>query len=161
MFLAGTPTPSFVNASATANTFGSSGGLLAVLVVVGLYSIAALLLAQVVGPWLARSGLLAALSDRVLRSVEFAAKGVAASAVLAAIGLPVALLATAEASTQFAVARWAGIAIAGYATLVVVGWLADRSVTAFIEAHPEYEAWGDIFDASDGDESPEPAAADD
>jgi len=101
--------------------------------------------AQFVAPWIARSDTL----DRVLggfaQSFVYAIKGAAASAVLLVAATPAYLVLTADPGTRQVAAKWVGIALGGYLALNVVGWLADRAVTAYIHAHPHAEEWADLW----------------
>lgn len=150
-----TPTPGFQNAS---SSFASSFDLVGPLVVV-LYVIGALLAAQFVAPWLGQSELLARVAGRVVASIQYAIKGIAATAVLVVAALPVYFVVTADGETR----GLAGLVIAGgiaaYCTLVGVGWLADRAVTRFIDAHPDYEEWDDIVSADEADDDADPEVA--
>lgn len=150
----------WANASSDmASSFGTTAEL-AVLVVVALYVIGALLAAQVVSPWLAQSALLSVAGRRFVESLQYAVKGVAATAVLLLVAAPVYLLATADGGTRGAALTWLGVAVAGYVGLVVAGWLADRAVAAFIDAHPDATEWADLFPEADGDADLEPAEED-
>lgn len=152
-----TPTPAFGEAlnmtSGYANAFDLSGVL-----ILGIYVLVALVAAQAFLPWLARSDALTGAAQRFLQSLVYAVKGVAASITLLAIAAPAWFIMQADSGTREVALRWGGYIIGGYLFLVVVGWLADRAVAAFIDAHPDYESFSDIWpEAPDEDETPEVA----
>lgn len=118
-------------------------------IVVVLYVFGALLAAQFVAPWLARSQLLSRVWTYLGDSLAYAMKGVAATAVLVVIAMPVYLLATADGGTRGVALQLLAAAAGGYLAMVVVGWLADHAVAAFLKAHPEYEEWDDLFGTPD------------
>lgn len=152
-----TPTAGFENASAgVANGFADATGLGPV-VVIGLYIVGTLLAAQFVAPWLARSRWLSRAGGGLLTSLVFALKGLGATAALALAAAPVFLLWQADGGTRELALRYVGYAVAGYLALVLVGWLADRAVAAFVEAHPDAEALGDLLPESE-DDDPEAVA---
>lgn len=150
------PTPTetpqeYANASAG---FASSMGLaegFAPLALLLIYAIGALMAAQFVAPWLASSQLLSDLFGELVTSVELAIKGLGATAVLAITATPIYFVATAEPSTKVVALEVVAAGIGVYVFLVVAGWLADRAVTAFIDAHPTHDEWADIFPDEEGD----------
>jgi hypothetical protein len=131
------------NASFTSGLADSTGPALIVLLL--LYVVGALLAAQFVAPWLARSELLSAIISKLFNSIFYVFKGLAVTAVLAFTALPVYFLATADKGTRSMALEAVGVLLAGYVALFVIGMLADRAVTAFIDAHPELDEWADIF----------------
>lgn len=146
----GTPTPGgFNNASASINGgFADMSGLMPVLLI-GLYIIGALLAAQFVAPWLARSSLLGTVGDAILSAIGYAIKGSAAVAVLAVAALPAYLVLTVDASTRGVALRWVAYGVAAFAGLVAVGWLADRAVARYIKAHPNVDSWAELWESDD------------
>jgi hypothetical protein len=142
------------NASFTSGFADSTG--LAPIVLLLLYVVGALLAAQFVAPWLARSKLLSDSISKLFTSLFYALKGLAVTAVLAVTALPVYFLATADKGTRSMALEAVGLLLAGYAALVVIGMLADRAVAAFIDTHPELDEWADIF--SDKEEDTEAVA---
>lgn len=138
--------------SGVTNSFGTPTELIPVLVLV-LYAVGALLAAQFVAPWLAKSQLLSSVAGRALQSLHYALKGVGATAVLALVAAPVYFMATADGNTRGLALEVIGLAAAAYVVLVVLGWLADRAVTAFFDAHPEYDGLDDIFPDEPDDET--------
>lgn len=163
-----TPTPTPVptaeplaNASSSINGgFASSVGVTGPLVI-GLYIVGALLAAQFVAPWLAKSRLVSRVSDRVVASVNYAIKGLAATAVLGVLAAPVYLVATSDGQTQGVVLQAIAVLAVAYIALVGIGWLADRAVTAFLNAHPEHDEWSDLFpDTPDEDDLTSPEVGD-
>lgn len=151
-----TPTPaptatgeSLNNASMSINSsFGDATGLGPVVILL-LYIVGALLAAQFVAPWLAQSNYLSRLAGGLVASLEYAIKGFASTAVLSLVGLPAYLIATADAGTRGAALTTIAGGVAGYVILAGIGVLADRAVTAFIEAHPDLDEWGDLFPEKD------------
>lgn len=141
------PTPTNVtleNASMSVQTgFADATGLGGVVIFL-LYIIGALLAASYVAPWLAKSRLLSRTGARIADSMEYAIKG-AASAVLAVAAAPVYLLTQLDAGTRGVALRYFGYAIVTYIVLVIVGWLTDRAIRAFVDAHPEIDALGDLL----------------
>lgn len=157
--IAATETPQeFANASSITGGFADSSGLGPVIVFL-VYIVAVLFAAQFVAPWLANSSLLNRLGSGFLDTVVYAIKGLATTAVLAVAALPVWVVAQADAGTRAVAFRYVGFAIAAFVGLAVIGWLADRAVAKFIEAHPDYESWGDIWSGEEDDVA-EPEAAD-
>lgn len=146
--MSATPTATPVPYDNAANSidagFASSMGLTGPLVFV-IYAVGVLLAAQFVAPWLATSQLLSGMAGRILESMALAIKGLASTAVLVVVALPAWFLLTAEPSTKGLAAEVVGYGIAAYIALVVLGWLADRAVTAFLDAHPDYDEWDDLF----------------
>jgi uncharacterized protein with PQ loop repeat len=132
------------------NGFGSAFGLMPAVLLV-LYIVGVLLAAQFVAPWLAKSELLTSVAGRFVESIEYAVKGFAASAVLAVAALPVYFLANADGGTRGIALKAITIIAAAYVSFVIIGWLADRAVTAFIDAHPEVNEWGDLFPEEEPD----------
>jgi len=133
------------------NGFASSFGLRYATIAV-LYVVGALLAAQFVAPWLARSEMLSRVTGGFVWTAVYAIKGAAASAVLLVAAAPAYFVATMDSGTRGFALEAIGIAVAGYIALVVVGVLADRAASAFLDAHPTYDEWGDVFGASEGDE---------
>ena len=150
-----TTTPA--NLSAAQNNivggFGDAFGLTPVLLL-AVYALAILVAAQFALPWLAKSRLVSQTGRRILLSIHYAMKGVAATVVIGLTAAPVYVVATADAGTRGVAMRWVGYAVAGYGALVLLGWLADRAVTRAIDAHPDYDSWGDVWG---GDEEPDAA----
>lgn len=150
--MSGTPTPTpgeLANASSSINSgFASSYELGGVLVIV-LYIVGALLAAQFVAPWLAQSQLLGTIGNAIFSALAYAIKGLAAVGVLALAALPGYLLLTADVSTRGVALKWVGYAVGAFAALVVVGWLADRAVARFIEAHPDVDSWAELWESDD------------
>jgi len=148
-----TPTGSFAHASTNiSSSFADATGL-GPAVVLLLYVVGALLAAQFVAPWLAQSELLSDVAGGLVASAEYAVKGVGATAVLLVGALPVYFLATADGGTQGLALEAVGVLLAGYIALVGIGMLADRAVTAFIDAHPDVDEWGDLFPEDESTEA--------
>lgn len=148
-----TETPEMLNAT---SGFADSTGLAGPVIVV-MYIVAVVAISGVIAPWAARSELLTRVGGGVVQSLEYAIKGLAASAAALAFGYPVYWVATAEGDTQgLALTVIAGL-VGIYLALVVIGWIADKAVQRFIDAHPDYEEWGDLFPEADDEEGGEPA----
>jgi hypothetical protein len=81
----------------------------------------------------------------LVKTIEYAIKGLAASAVLFVIAAPVYLLASTDNQTRGFALEVIGIGVIAFLVLAGIGWLADRAVSAFIDAHPDYEEWRDLF----------------
>jgi len=142
------------NASVATNSlaFGGDGfGPIALLLV---YILVALVAAQFVAPWLASSRLLSGVGAHIVQSLRYAIKGIAATAVLALGGIPGYYLVTADGAARGVALEVIGALLGAYVLLTVIGVLADRAVSAFIEAHPEYDAWGDLFPGEESDAEP-------
>lgn len=152
-----TPTPEFMNAT---SGFADSSGLFGLIVVFLLYAGVALLAAQFLAPWLANSRLISRLGHGIGRSIVYALKGLGASAALAIVAGPVYLLAQVDSGTRAVALRYVGYAVAGYLALVAIGWLADRAVAAFIDAHPDYDEWADLFPDDEDESEPEVTTGD-
>lgn len=152
---------SIANASTSLNAgMASSFDLVGPLVFV-VYIVGALLAAQLVAPWLAESRLLQPVSERLKQSLSYAIKGIGATAVLALVGAPIYLVATSDGESQgLALSVLAGL-VGVYMALVVIGWLADRAVTRFIDAHPEYDSWEEMWEGEDDATEAAPTAGDD
>jgi len=146
--MAPTPTPTpdtFQNASSGISSgFGNAMDLGPVVLLV-LYAVGFLLAAQYIAPWAARSELLSRLGSGLGRSILYAVKGVAASAVITITALPIWVAWRMDAGTRGVALEYVGYAVGGYVILIVVGRLADTAVSKFIEAHPEYDEWSDLF----------------
>lgn len=141
------------NASAnTLNGFADMTGLAGPIVVV-LYIVCAMLAVQVLAPWVASSRLVERAGQRVVHAFQYAIKGVAASAVLLIAAAPVYFVATADGETKGLALEAVAMAVAGFLGLVVVGWLADRAVAAWLNAHPEYDEWADLFPEEESEEA--------
>lgn len=153
-----TETPANLSAASSSiqNGFADASGLTPVLLFV-VYALAFLVVAQFALPRLAKSRLVSKTGRRVLLSVHYALKGVGATIVIGLTAAPVYFVATAEPGTRGVAMRWLGYAVAGYAALVILGWLADRAVTRAIDAHPDYDSWGDIWPSDEEPESAEVA----
>lgn len=146
-----------LNNASMANSFNSTGGLVEGMIILLVYIVVVMVAAQIVAPWLADLEVLSAAVGRFLSSVAYAVKGLAASAVLTVLALPVWLFATADGETQGLALEVVAVVIGAYIALVIVGVLADRATAAFIDAHPEYEEWADIFPEESEDAEVEPA----
>lgn len=140
---------SIANASTSLNSAFGSANELGIPLLLVLYGVGALLAAQFVAPWVAQSQLLTTVGGRLVESIEYAIKGVTAVGVLALLALPFHFVATADADTQGLALTAVGVVIVAYAILVGVGWLADRAVGRFVEAHPEADEFGDLFPEDD------------
>lgn len=156
-----TPTTTPANETLANASSGITSGFadatgLGPIVLLLLYVVGALLAAQFVAPWLAKSELLSSVAGGLLGSLSYAIKGFASTAVLAVAALPVYFLATADGGTRGMALEAVGLLAAGYVALVIIGMLADRAVSAFIDAHPEIDEWADMF--PDEEESAEAVA---
>jgi len=137
------------NASFTSGFADSTG--IAPLVLLLLYVVGSLLAAQFVAPWLAKYKLLSSVAGGLHRSLSYAIKGFASTAVLAVAALPVYFLATADKGTRGLALDAVALMLAGYVALVIIGMLADRALSAFIDAHPDIDDWTDIFPDEEGE----------
>lgn len=141
-----TPTPELQNATADVATgFASSEHLVGPMLLILIYAVGALGAAQYLAPHLAQSRLLERAGKRVTAVVVFALKGAAASAVLAVVALPAYLLLTVDGETRGVALEYLWLAAVAFVALACIGWLADRAVTAYIDAHPDHEEWADLF----------------
>lgn len=158
-----TTTAGFQNASmGMTNGFGSTGDLFPVFVLV-VYAVAVLAVANFAAPGLARSRVASRLGAGVVAFFGYVLKGVVASAVLTVAALPVYYVATMDPSGRGIALEVVGYGVAGLAALAVVGWLADRAVARFIDAHPDYDSWEDLWGSADEPDDPdlgEPEVAD-
>jgi len=156
-----TPTPNTIqNASnGLSGGFASSTDLGPVVLIV-MYAVGFLLAAQYVAPWAARSELLSRVGSGLGQSVLYAIKGVAASAVMTITALPAWVVWQLDAGTRGVALEYLGYAIGGYVVLMAVGWAADTVVSTFIEAHPEYDEWSDLFPDAPDDELADAEAGD-
>lgn len=155
--IAATETPHQIE-NATSG-FADSTGLFGPVVLVLVYALAVMVAAQWLAPWIAESSLLSRLGAGVVETIVYAIKGLATTAVLAVAALPFWFVSQADPGTRSAAFRYGGYAIVAFVGLVVVGWLADRAVTKFIEAHPDYEEWGDLWHESEDEELTDPEAS--
>lgn len=153
-----TPTPTgipFENASSSIQTGFADGTGLGGIIIILLYIIGALLAARHVAPWLAQSRFITRTGTQIATSFVYAIKGVAATAVLAAAAAPVYLLTQVDGSTRGIALRYIAYAAVAYISLVVIGWLADRAVTAFVNAHPDIDTIDDLIPEPRDDEPPD------
>lgn len=147
-----TATPGLDNASmGVASSFGSAGSMFPIIAFI-VYVVAVIVVAQFLAPWAAKSRFVSRASRRLVRTVGYALKGLVASAVLAVLAAPVYVVATADAGTRGVAIEWLGYGLAAFLALAVIGWLAERAVVAFIDAHPDYDDWDDFWG---GDEDPD------
>jgi len=109
-------------------------------------------------PALAEYRIIGRVVTRFGTAFGYALKGLVAVVVLGVLSAPITVLATADASTRTYILEYAAIAIGGFVGLAVVGYIADYAVARYIDAHPEYEAFSDIF--PDSDETEAEVAAD-
>lgn len=154
-----TPTPTTTsewgNASMSlTDGFASTTGLGGI-VALTMYIVVAILAVAVLAPWLAQYRLPTRLARAFGSSVEYAIKGLATTAALAITAAPVYLLATTNGETQRNVGLVIGGLVAAYISLVAIGWLADQAFQRFIDAHPEFDSWDDMW------ETPEDADVED
>lgn len=147
-----TANESIANASPEITSgFASSMGLSGV-VVLAVFVVTTLVVAQFAAPWLAKSELLSKVGAGFLTSFSYAIKGFTATVVLAGLAFPVYYLTVmADESTRGMVLDVVGTLLLGYVALVVIGVLADRAVSSFIDAHPRIDEWGDLFPGEDDD----------
>lgn len=140
----------FSNATADVSSgFAAADGLFPILLIVVIYATAALLAANFVAPWLAKSTVLGRVGSILTSAFEYAIKGLATTAVLCIVALPAYLLLTVDASTRATGLKWAGYALAAVLILIGIGQLADRAVARFINAHPDAESWSELIGSED------------
>jgi len=146
-----------INATTTAGTelqnasadmtaaFGDASGIALPGIIIVVYIVGALLAAQFIAPWLAQSDTLERFAGGLAHSLVYAIKGAAASAVLLVIATPAYFALTMDAGTRGLALRGIALLLGGYVVLNVVGWLADRAVGIYIDAHPTAEEWADLW----------------
>jgi len=138
------------NASADiTGAFGNATGLAVPAIIVLVYIVGALLAAQFIAPWLAQSDSLERVAGGLAHSLVYAIKGAAASAVLLVVAAPAYAVLTMDAGTRGLALRGIALLLGGYVVLNVVGWLADRAVGIYIDAHPTAEEWADLWPDTD------------
>lgn len=148
-----TQTPEVLNAT---QGFADSTGLGGPILVVA-YIVAVVAISGVIAPWAAQSKFLTRIGGGIAQSLEYAIKGLAASAAALAVGYPIYWVGTADGDTQgLALTLMAGL-LAAYVALVAIGWIADKAVQRFIAAHPDIDEWDDLFPESDDEDGGEPA----
>lgn len=144
-------TPSeYANASSgLSNSFNSISPLILVVV---LASVGIVVVASLVAPWLAKSRLLSRLGRRIGITLWYALKGVVTCAAVSLVAVPAYIFSQADGSTQAVSLKLVALALGAVIALAILGWIADRTVAKFIDVHPEFEEWSDIFpDSPDKD----------
>lgn len=134
--------------SGIASSFNSSGPMMIMLLFV-LYAVGVLAAAQFVAPWLAKSSILGTIGDAALSAISYAIKGLATTAALGLAALPAYFALTVDGDTRGFALELVGYALAAIVALIAVGWLADRAVSKFIEAHPDVDSWSELVGADD------------
>lgn len=144
-----TATPALNVSSGYADAFGMGG---VVLLVMG--AILVIVAAQFLAPWLAKSNILKSVFGGFLVSFVYALKGAAALIAAGALVTPFWLVTQMDSGTRSALFEYGGYAVGGYLGLAVIGWLADRAVTRYIEAHPTYESLADMWPETPDEDEP-------
>lgn len=152
-----TPTPiGFQNAS---SSFASSHNLVDPVTLAAIVAIVLVVSIRIL-PIFARFRLLERAFGGLIQSIEYALRGALSVVVVGLMISPVYVVATSDPGTRSMILRWVGFAIAGYTTLVLLGWISEKAGAAFFSAHPEFDSLSDALPDPESDESHTPESSD-